>query len=89
MERRYFFITIPNENMVHALDVFLGVNVNPRYNIAKDVVGIKTTQDLIDAKVNSGVGINTIFPSGLTTEVTEEVYKSTMEGDDWQDNNII
>ena len=69
-ERRYFFIRLPNENVIHALDVCIGLNSTQRYNLADDVLYVKTTPELIDSKVNSGVSLNTIFPAGLTTEVT-------------------
>ena len=87
MERRYFFVNLPNENVVHALSVALGTTSIPRYNLAKTVVGIKTTHDIITEKVKSGVPLNIIFPVGLTTEVTEEQYRTTMRGDDWQNND--
>ena len=89
MERRYFFVNLPNENVVHALSVSLGTTSIPRYNLAGDVVGIKTTVDILANKISNGVAFNTIFPTGLSTEVTLEEYRTTMQGDDWQDNTEI
>ena len=72
MERRYFFISLPNENVIHALNIRLGENVSNTYNLDGSVIFIKTTADLILNKVNTGISIGVIFPNGLTTELTLE-----------------
>ena len=48
-------------------------------SIDESVLFIKTTTDLIDAKVNSGVSLNTLFPPGLSEEVTLEEVTETAE----------
>lgn len=70
--RKYYFIDLPNDNVIHALDVCIGESVIQRQSLDGSVILVRTTQDLIDAKVNSGVGLNSIFPNGLSEEVTYE-----------------
>lgn len=71
-EREYYFVRLPNDNVIHALDVCIGLNDTQRYNLAEDVIYVKTTPELIDSKINGGVGRSTLFPPGLTTQVTYE-----------------
>ena len=67
MERRYFFISLPNDNIIKALNVRLGYNVSDTYSLDGSVVYVKTTKDLIS---NSSDNFNSIFPPSLTEEVT-------------------
>ena len=69
MERRYFFIALPNENVIKALNVRVGTSVSDTYSLDGSVVFIKTNENLI---ANSSDNFNTIFPPALTTETTLE-----------------
>tara|TARA_R110000803_G_scaffold101982_1_gene169994 strand:- start:640 stop:912 length:273 start_codon:yes stop_codon:yes gene_type:complete len=68
--RQYFFIDVPNENVIHSLNVCIGLNITQRYNLDKDVLFVKTTIKLVEDEMAKGVKLNKIFPPGLTTEVT-------------------
>jgi hypothetical protein len=68
--RRYFFIDVPNENMIHSLNVCIGANDTQRFSLDNSVLFVKTNQACIDKELNKGVKLNKIFPPGLTTEVT-------------------
>jgi len=67
MKRRYFIIDLPNENVIHALNVRLGETVSSIYNADSTKVFVKTTEDFI---TNSSRPFNTIFPPALSTEYT-------------------
>lgn len=73
--RKYYFINLPNDNIIHALDVCIGENDTQKYSLDRSVLFVKTNNDLIDAKVNKGTKLNSIFPNGLTEEVTYEEAK--------------
>ena len=81
--RKYFILTVPNENMIHALDVCIGDNEDQRWNLAEDELLVKTTDDLINTKINSGVSRTKIFPKGLTTEYTYEEVLALMGTIEW------
>ena len=82
-ERIYAILTVPNENMLHALDVCIGDNDTQRRNLAEDELLVKTNQNLIDIKVNSGIGMTKIFPPGLTTYITYEQALTLMSTAEW------
>lgn len=84
--RRYFFIDLPNDNVIHAIEVMAGENNRQIKSLDESVLFIKTTQDLIDAKVNSGVGLKTIFPNGLTTETTYEEAKARVRSSEFKED---
>lgn len=81
MNRLYAKVKVPHAEMSHTLDVC----VAGESRICNDgsVMLVKTTQDLIDSKVNSGVSMNTMFPPGLTTWITYEEASLLVEEADW------
>jgi hypothetical protein len=81
MNRRYFIIDLPNENVIHALGVRLGNVVTDIYNEDNTKVFIKTTDDLIN---NSNKSFNTIFPPSLANEYTLEEVRDIVNS--WRDN---
>ena len=82
--RKYYIIKIPNENVIHSLNVCIGFNSTQRYNIAKDKLYIKTDDYQVAAECDKGVKMNQIFPPGLTTEYTYEEIKVILQGEEWQ-----
>lgn len=84
--RRYFIMDLPNVNVIHALDVCIGLNETQRYSLDGTKLYIKTTPELITAKVNSGIGLSVLFPPGLTREYTIEEMKQLLEGPEWTNN---
>ena len=85
MARQYFIIRVPNENVIHSLNVCIGLNITQRYNLAKDELYVKTNQAYIDKEVGKGVSLNQIFPPGLTTEYTYEEISVILQGYEWQE----
>jgi hypothetical protein len=88
MERQYYIVKIPNDNLIHALDVCIGDNATQRYSLDGKNVIVKTNQLLIDKKINTGIERTKIFPPGLTTELTYSQALSLMQTNEWQLNNI-
>jgi hypothetical protein len=85
MDRRYFFITTPEENVVNALTIRLGDNVDQTTSIDGSVVFIKTTEDLIASKISGGMSINTLFPPAFTQEMTYEEAKTRLRSIEFQE----
>lgn len=81
--RKYYIITIPNEHMIQALDICIGDNETQRWSLDKTKLLVKTTDTLIDEKINSGVRSTKIFPNGLTTEHTYEEVLDIMSTPEW------
>lgn len=81
MNRRYFIIDLPNENVINALGVRLGNVVTDIYNEDNTKVFIKTTDDLINGSKKS---FNTIFPPALSNEYTLEEARDIVNS--WRDN---
>ena len=85
-DRRYFKVKIPNPNsqIAHTLDVSIGDNETQRYSLDGKNVIIKTNPERIKEKEDSGVDFDTIFPPGLTTELTYEQALALMQTEEWQ-----
>jgi hypothetical protein len=84
MTRRYFIIDVPNENIIHSLNVCIGLNITQRYSLDSSLLFVKTNAFCIDKEVKKGVKLNQIFPPGLTTEYTYEEIKVILQGEEWQ-----
>jgi len=83
--RRYFIVDIPNENMIHALDVCIGDNSTQRYSLDGTQLFVKTNGMLLKSKTDNGVDMNTIIPPGLSTEYTLEEVLLILNGPEWTD----
>ena len=83
MIRRYFIINVPNENIIHSLNVCIGLNITQRYSLAKDKLFVKTNEDCINKELGKGVKLNKIFPPGLTTEYTYLQALEILQGEEW------
>jgi len=86
MSREYYKIKIPNpqSQIQHTIDVSIGVDDTQRYSLDGKYVIIKTTPSIINIKINTGVSRDTIFPPGLTTQLTYEEARILMTTEDWQ-----
>jgi hypothetical protein len=71
--------------MSHSLDVCLGEHDTQRYSLDGTKLLVKATQDKIDDKVNNqGIGFDTIFPPGITTEYIDMAQlKTILCNTDW------
>ncbi len=69
-KRRHFFISVPNENSIHALNVCIGLNGTQIYSIDKKTLYVKTTDVLINNETEKGIEQDKMFPPGLTEEKT-------------------
>ena len=85
-KRQYYFIKIPNGLSKHSKNVCVGDACYYRKSINGSTAYIKTTQPLIDKEVAKGVGIDKIFPPGLTEKVTYEVAKERLRSIEFQEN---
>lgn len=75
MNRLYFKIRVPHEDMMQTLDVCIGENSTKKYSLDKSLMIAKTTQERIDRKAARGISYNKLFPLGLATSLTyEEAY---------------
>lgn len=83
MERRYFIIDVPNENVIHSLNVCIGLNITQRYNLTKDKLFVKTNDTCIVKEIEKGVRLNKVFPPGLTTEYTYLQALEILQGEEW------
>jgi hypothetical protein len=83
MDRIYKIIELPNENVIHALNVCIGEYSNVRYSLDGSKVIIKTTQELIDIEINKGVTLEQIFPSEKTQDFTLEQLKIELQKENW------
>jgi hypothetical protein len=88
MDRIYKIIELPNENVVHALNVSIGANETQRYSLDGSKIIIKTTQSLIDKEISKGSSLNKIFPNVLTTDCTHEEILLEVQKPEWQNNDI-
>jgi len=83
MKRRYFIIDLPNEHVINALRVRLGITVFSTYNEDRTKVSVKTTENLIS---NSGKSLKTLFQKGFSTEYTFEEWKVIVNG--WSNEEV-
>jgi hypothetical protein len=88
MERKYYIIKVPNENILHSLNVCIGVNSTQRYSLDKSMLFVKTNADLIAKEEGKGVSRNKILPPGLTTEYSYEDVLKELRGVEWQNQEI-
>ena len=86
--RQYFIIKVPNENVIHSLNVCIGFNSTQMYNNNNDKLFVKCTKNLVAAECDKGVKLNKIFPPGLTTEYTYEEIKVILQGEEWQTSEL-
>jgi predicted type IV restriction endonuclease len=84
MKRRYFIVKIPNENVIHSLNVCIGLNITQKYNLDKSLLYVKTNSDCILKELEKDVRLNKVFPPGLTTEYTYEEILVILQGEEWQ-----
>ena len=82
MERRYFIIELPNQNMSQALDICIGLNSTQRYSLDGLKLLIKTNQNDIDTYLGGDVSI-------LGVEYTHEEILTIMNTLEWQLEDII
>ena len=69
-KRRFFIVEVPNGNLIHSLNVCIGLNETQTYVLNGKSLYVKTTQSRIQEEEDKGVSINKIFPPGLATEYT-------------------
>lgn len=88
--REYFILKIPNPNsqIKYALDVSIGKNETQRYSLDGSLVIIKTTPQRVGKKEEQGIPFDTIFPPGLTTELTYQEALEMMQTSEWQNNEL-
>ena len=86
MSRQYYVIRIPNPNsqIQDALEACIGQVETQRYSLDGGDVLIKTNAACIKGKTDAGVSMNTLFPPGLTTELTYEEALALMQTAEWQ-----
>ena len=89
MKRQYYFIKIPNENILHSLNVCIGIDSTQIFSLDRKILYVKTNEKLIAIEESKGVGRGKIFPKGLTKEYTYEQVKELLMGDNWQENIMI
>ena len=87
--RRYFIIDVPNENVIHSLNVCIGLNITQRYSLDGKKLFVKTNTTCIDKELEKGVKLNKIFPTGLTTEYTYLQVLEILQGEDFQTAELI
>jgi hypothetical protein len=78
---------LPMEEVQHMYDICIGDDGTPtcqRKNIAETHLIVITTQDRIDAKVASGVSLDTLFPAGRVTDYDYEGLKAESRKVEWQ-----
>lgn len=83
-KRRHFIVTVPNDNVIHSLNVCIGLNISQRYSLDGKSLYVKTVQSLIQGEEDKGVSINKIFPPGLTAEYSYSEVMNILKGADWQ-----
>ena len=89
MKRQYYFIKIPNENILHSLNVCIGIDSTQIFSLDRKILYVKTNEKLIAIEESKGVERVKIFPKGLTKEYTYEQVKELLMGDNWQENIMI
>ena len=89
MERQYYIIKIPNENVSHSLNICIGENSTQRYSLDGSLLFVKTNDTLIAKEESKGVSRKKIFPPGLTTEYTYEEILQILRGANWQQTQAI
>jgi len=88
MERRYFIIELPNQNMSQALDICIGLNSTQRYSLDGNKLLVKTTNELINEKQKT-FNIENLLNSVFCTEYTHEEILTIMNTLEWQLEDII
>ena len=88
MNRRYFIIELPNQNMIQALEVCIGIAETQRYSLDNSKLFVKTNQNLIDEKQQS-FDIENLLNSQFVTEYTLEEVKTILNNSDWQNDELI
>lgn len=83
MKRRYFIIDLPNEHVINALRVRLGITVFSTYNEDRTKIFVKTTEDLI---ANDNKPFDKIFPPAFTTEYTLDEVRIIVNG--WSNEEV-
>jgi hypothetical protein len=88
--RQYYTVKIPNPNsqIQYALEVSIGENETQRYSLDGSLVIIKTTPQRVGKKEEQGIPFDTIFPPGLTTELTYNEALELMQTSEWQNEEL-
>jgi len=81
--KKYFIIDLPYVDIVHVYDIDMNSKGVHKKCIDKSKVIIKTTQTLINKKVNKGIPYTTIFPVGQTVELTYDDIREIVQTADW------
>ena len=76
LNRRYFIMTIPNNEENNALDICIGDNTTQKYNLDSSELLIKTTQENIDVYLSGST-------ESLGIEYTYEEICSVLSGPNW------
>ena len=87
--RRYFIVELPNENVIHSLEVCIGDNDTQRYSLDNSKLYVKTNAMLLNNKIDSGTPMNIIIPPGLSTEYTLDEILIELQKPEWTNNEDI
>lgn len=82
LNRRYFIMTIPNNEENNALDICIGDNTTQKYNLDSSELLIKTTQGNIDTYLSGST-------ESLGIEYTLAQVQSIITGSTWVDLSTL
>lgn len=82
MENIFKIVPVPHDNEEHTLDVCVGKNSTQTYSVDNSKLIVKTTQYLLDLKIDEGVTLHQIFPPGTITCTCEEI-QALMKTPEW------
>ena len=81
--RKYFIIDLPYAIIAYALSLDMNAKDIHKYRLDETKIVIKTTQLLIDKKINEGVPYDIIFPPSQTNEYTYNATNLIMQTEAW------